>query len=576
MPDTSIYGGMIRTLSELSAQYSSMPMDAVMRAYDRAAGNPYIQNRRIKQINTLPGDYTHDQVAEAIRDPGGNELMLRQVHQGLEATAYPMTKIRKVYTDILTYRFYTAPAGVRREDAKSQAFRREAELLDKLADSIGPRETAHKIAGQAIQNGKAFYTLRYKIDKSHNQVQYAFLQQLPTDWVKIVGVNNISGYTVSFNLFYFLQPGTDWRQFGDLIKPYLSDFNAVLEPGPGVVFSEKKERWTVNLERFRHISIDRPGNPDAYVQNGRWAYWVTLPPERVWTFEIDDTNANAVSPMTGLYLSMLAISQYEQVQLELVQNPLVAVMTGEIPYQNSGLNAGVGGADQEDRYMLSMGGRVMFETLWNRLMMENNTGGIGLYLAPANNLKLHQLSEAPGATEISTNGYGYAVEKSGLSGLIPITNEPRAGTVNISVKLEAQYCQRIYQQFERMMNWLYRSLRLRYRWKFHMFGNIYEDEKMRAEMQKSMAFGLLPDLYLYNALMDRSLEDDLSMSAAVMASGVLDTRLPLITSYTAKQGEGNLPPQAPATGPLEDRGGRPSIGIEDVQADGTEDAIDAS
>lgn len=575
MPDTSIYGSMIRTLSELSTQYSGMPIDAVMRAYDRATGNPYIQNRRVKQINTLPGDYTHDQVAEAIRDPGGNELMLRQVHQGLEATAYPMTKIRKVYTDILTYRFYTAPAGVRSEDANSQEFRREAELLNKLSETIGPREMAHKIAGQAIQNGKVFYSLRYKIDKSHNQVQYAFLQQLPTDWVKIVGFNNVSGYTISFNLFYFLQPGTDWRQFGDLVKPYLSDFNSVLEPGPGIVFSEKKERWTVNLERFRNMPSDRPGSPDAYVQNGRWAYWVTLPPERVWTFEIDDTNANAVSPMTGLYLSMLAISQYEQVQLELVQNPLVAVMTGEIPYQ-TGMNAGIGGADQEDRYMLSMGGRVMFETLWNRLMMENNTGGIGLYLAPANNLKLHQLSEAPGATEISTNGYGYAVEKSGLSGLIPITNEPRAGTVNISVKLEAQYCQRIYQQFERMMNWLYRSLRLRYRWKFHMFGNIYEDEKMRTEMQKSMAYGLLPDLYLYNALMDRTLEDDLSMSAAVMASGVLNTRLPLITSYTAKQGESGLPPKTGGDGPLGDSGGRPAIEMEDVRAEGTEDAIDAS
>ena len=57
------------------------------------------------------------------------------------------------------------------------------------------------------------------VDKSHNEVCHAFMQQLPSDWVKIVGFNNKSKYTVAFNLFYFLQPGTNplqtkecWRE----------------------------------------------------------------------------------------------------------------------------------------------------------------------------------------------------------------------------------------------------------------------------------------------------------------------------------------------------------------------------
>ena len=327
-----------------------------------------------------------------------------------------------------------------------------------------------------------------------------------------------------------------------------------------MVFASQ-QKWKVDLNKFNEME-DVPGNPETYIQNGKWAYWVTLPPEKVWTFEIDDTNAVAASPMTGLYLSMLAIAQYEQVQLELVQNPLIAVMTGEIPYRNDNV------ASQDDQYRLSNGGRLLFETLWYQMMAENNTSGIGLFLAPAANLKLHQLSEAPSATEISTNGYAYAVEKSGLSGLIPITDEPRAGTVNISVKLESQYCNRIYQQFERMMEWAYSTLNLRYTWKFHMFGNIYDDEKELDRMTKSMSLGILPDLYRYNALMRRSLSDDVSMSAAVKASGVLDMRLPLVTSYTAKSGNPNLPPG-------DNPGGRPSMDIGDITAEGTEDMIDA-
>ena len=89
-------------------------------------------------------------------------------------------------------------------------------------------------------------------------------------------------------------------------------------------------------------------------------------------------------------------------------------------------------------------------------------------------------------------------------------------------------------------------------------------------MQKSMSLGILPDLYRYNALMGRSMLDDYSMSAAVKESGVLDMRLPLVTSYTAKNGESGLPPS-----PTADQGGRPKVAIEDMTSEGTEDMKDA-
>lgn len=554
------YQTLLRQINVLSAKFNEMPMDAIFRAYDRAVdNNPWIQNRRVKTVNTLPAEYGKDAIGEAIKAPGANEKMLRGTHHALESTAYPMLKIRKVYTDLMTYRHYTAPAYLwEKQQAKSPEFRREMALLEKFSESLDVGANAHKITGQAIQEGKVFYFVRYEIDKSHNSVKYAFMQKLPSDWVKIVGYNNISGYTVSFNLFYFLTPGTNWRQFGDLFLPYLDDFDAVVEPPKGAVFASK---WRVNMDKFNEKK-NLAGNPEVYVQNGQWAYWVTLPIDRIWTFEIDDTNPNVVSPFTGLYLSMTSIAQYEQVQLELVQNPLIAVMTGEIPYRSD-----TAGGSKDDCYKLSQGGRILFETLWYNMLSQNNTSGIGLFLAPAENLKLHQLSEAPSATQISTNGYGYAIEKSGLSGLIPINDNPRAGTVNISVQMEARYCQRIYQQFERMMNYLYGEMNLKYSWKFHMFGDIYSDEKMRAEMHKSMSLGILPDLYLYNALMGRSMLDDISMSTAVESSGILDMRLPLVTSYTAKNG-GPLPPTA-------DEGGRPTIDIGDVTSEGTEDLKDA-
>lgn len=564
----TVYEKVLARFNEITNQYSQLPMGWIMQAYDRASNNPWIQNRRVKQISSLPAEYSKDDVADAIRSPGEHELMLRQTHHALEATAYPMLKIRKVYTDIMTYRYYTSPHYITETDAKDPMFQREMQLLDKFNQEMDPKATAHKMAGQALQEGKAFYAIRYSVDKAHNKVNYVFPQQLPSNWVKIIGFNNISGYTVSFNMFYFLQPGTDWRQYGDLLEPYIGDFKNVVEKVPSKVVYASHGSYRINLERFNKLKKNAQGglagNPDPYMQNGRWAYWVTLPVDRVFVFEIDDTNPFACSPMTGLYLSMQAIAQYEQVQLELVQNPLVSVMTGEIPYSNDNTS------QQKDLYKLSNGGRELFEYLWYQMLAQNNTSGIGLYLAPAANLKLHQLTEAPSATEISTNGYAYTVEKSGLAGLIPISDNPRAGTVNISIQIEARYCLRIYQQFEKMMNYLYSRLNLKYEWRFHMFGDIYNDEKMRAEMQKSMTLGLLPDLYVYNALMDRSLLDDMSMSAAVKASGILDKRMPLISSYTAKNGNPKLPPS-----PADDKGGRAQVDVSDMTSEGTEDFKDA-
>lgn len=549
----------------LQEKFEKLPIDAIMRAYGRAIdNNPFIQNKRVKSVSTLPMEYGKNAIAAAIKNPGANEQMLRGVHHALEATAYPMLKIRKVYTDLMTYHYYTAPRYLSNpSDASRDDFKREAILLDKFSEQLRPKQNAHKIAGQAVQEGKVFYALRYSVDKAHNSVNYAFMQQLPSNWTKIIGFNNISKYTVSFNMFYFLTPGTDWRQFGDLFLPYLQDFDEVLEkPSKRFVFASNK--WRVNTEKLK-AKIKQNGtllgNPDVYMQNGEWAYWVTLPIEKVWTFEIDDTNSVAASTMTGLYLSMDAIAQYEQVQLELVQNPLIAVMTGEIPYKSDTATTA------DDSYKLSEGGRILYEALWYNMMAQNNTSGIGFFLAPAANMKLHQLSEAPSATEISTNGYGYAVEKAGLAGLIPINDNPRAGTVNISIQMEAKYCQCIYDQFMNMMNQVYSELRLKYHWKFCMFGDLYTDEKMRSSMTQSMSLGILPDLYLYNALMGRSLSDDISMSAAVNESGILDMRLPLVTSYTAKN-QSPLPPTGSDNG-------RPEIDIQNVTSEGTEDTKDA-
>lgn len=552
---------------KMAAENQGIPMSSITSAFAGinsgryGLANPYIQNRRVKQISSLPADFTKDQVAEMLTKPYDSEQPLRQVAHILEYTAYPLFHIRKVYQEMLTYHSYVMPKLTDSADTKKDEFMREWKLLEKLREEFKPKEAAHQIVGQVGVEGKVFYYPRYSVDKSHNKVNYAFMQQLPSDWTKITGYNNISKYTVAFNMMYFLQPGCVPEQYGDLFTPYLYDFSSVVQKpkgtGTSLIFAQKTR---VDMQQFQRIQArgDMAGTPDVYYQNGRWYYWVYLPADAVFTFEADDVSRTAISPFAGLFLNMIQLAQMEQIQLELIQNPLVSLLHGEIPYRDDK------NATAEDQYKLSNAGRLLFEAIWYDMLQINNTSGIGLYAAPFANMKLESLSEAPSAMDIVKQGYSDTMSQAGMGAIIPLGDDPKAGTAQISLQIESKFMQTVYRDYERMMNAIIKKLGPRYDWKFVMFGDLSEDEKMLERCMKGMEHGILPDTIVYNALLDRSMLDDICLSDAVYNSGILDKRIPLITSYNASQDKSNLPPQSP---------GRPK-GDGSVTTDGSETMID--
>lgn len=573
------YADVFKKFQTLSERYGNLSMDGLISAFSSVTGtryewnNPYIQNRRVKQIASLPVDYSKDKVAEMLIAPDNSEQPLRSVEHALEVTAYPLFHLRKVYQDILTYHSYTAPEFATDGESKDKEFWREWKLVEKFRKALFPMAEAHRIVGQCCQEGKVFYYPRYRVDKPHNKVDFAFMQQLPSDWTKIVGFNNKSKYTLAFNLFYFMQPGTDWRQFGELFEPYVRDFFSVLPPPKGV---GKRVVYASNvspdLTKFKAMEETRelPGNPDVYYQNGLWFYWVTLPVDKVFTFEIDDVATNVFSPFSGLFLNMIQLSQYEQVQLELIQNPLIACLVGEIPYREDKT------ADTSDPYKLSPTGRKYFETLWYQMLAANNTSGIGFFLAPAENMELHQLAESPSAMDISSNGYSYTMAKAGIAGIIPTTGDPKAGLAQISLQIECRFAQTVYRCFERMMETVLEKLNLKYDWRFRMFGDIATDKQTLDNAKSEMTLGLSQAVLVYNALYDRSIFDDISVSSAIMDSGIMELRKPLMTSYSGFSADNNKnPSDSSAPGVVKKElnpGGRPES--KEITSEGNEKDVD--
>ena len=520
------YNDLFSRASGIAKRFEKMDPNAVYSAMQLAAmdQNPYAHNERVKKISSLPVDYDKDKISEFLKNPDQNEMPLRQTEHALEVSAYPLLKLRKTYQDILTCHNYVYPADYE-TDTNDASFMREWRLCEKLRRALNTDMNAHMIAGQVVADGKAFYYPRYKADKSHNRVEYAAMQQLPTDWCKIVGFNSISKYTVAFDMMYFMQPATDWRQFGDLFEPYIDVFTGAVKPSDKPRSKGKKGQTTLFMSRKEAEALrTNAGSPMVEMVNGRWFYWVTLPPEKVWTFECDDVSRNVFSPFTGLFLSMEQVSQYEAVQLALVQNPLISVVLGEIPYAENTV------AEQHDPYKLSPTGRTYFETLWYQMLAANNTSGVGIYAAPFQNMKLEQLAEAPSATEVSTNGYKYAMLKAG-NGLIPMSEEPRVGSISAAQLLEGQFAAGVYRTFERMMDWILSDLGLTWEWRFRMFGNVYTDKDDLKEARDQLSMGYLPAWFRYNALLGQSVLDDISMSRMLDKIGINDLRKPIVSGY---------------------------------------------
>ena len=220
----SSYSAVIERLNNIMGSFSGLPMDSVYNAFGRALGywanQPQIQNRRIKALNPLPCDFTKEELNQFLVNPQNSELPLQQVGEGLKWSNYSWFKIIKSYADMLQFHALVIPQHATAEEIQSDSFKREARLVHKFIKSLMPKQAGRKAVNQAGSQGKVFKLPRYSVDKSHNKVNYFFLQDLPKQWCTLIGQNNISDWTVSFNLMYFMQPGTDYRQFGDLFEPY--------------------------------------------------------------------------------------------------------------------------------------------------------------------------------------------------------------------------------------------------------------------------------------------------------------------------------------------------------------------
>jgi len=556
--NSEAYEELAKGVQRLNGQYGFLGADAIFSAFQAAGGRnllyswPQIQNRRVKSLNTREGAFSKDEISDMVQTPGDHERELRAVSASPASSAMTYSVILQTWQDMMAYCWYVYPTETL-SDPGFETTKREYMLANKIAKAMNVSAMARQINGQCVEYGKVFYTYRIKADKSHNKVDYAYMQQLPEDWCTIVGYNNGPGkYTVAFNMMYFMQPGTDPRQFGDLFLEYWPAFEDVVEVRESrgkYVYSSAETKYGINADKFiANETAKTPGNPE-WEQIGPTAYyWVTLPADKVMVFERNDRTADVVPETSGMLASMTQIPAFEAAQLEIVLSPLVSVLTGEIETYDT---RGVPGADP---MAVGPNTRELFETYWYDMLNRNNTSGVGLFAAPFKNMRLQSISDSVSNTNIVKSSLADQVQKAGMSALIPTSDDPKVGVAELSAKIQARAAMPIYWAFERMMNSIFEKMNFKSTLEFHMFGDVFSWEREKEEARKDMTLGLLQATLKYNAMNGHTIMDDLAISEFIAKTDIMNKRLPLVTSYTARQHQSNLPPQPP-DGPIDTSSG---------------------
>ena len=551
------------TMADVKAQwdrlFKSGNKDATaaerMRALGYAYNNsPYIQNQRVKRVSTQPFSSDRSSIEKALADVENSELILRQTAASLY-TNYALLKLNAMYADILTYRNYYYPKYVTKSDIDSKEYKEERELISRWIDRLQPKRTFQEIVEKCQWEGKAAYYMRDSIAEDNKNFDYVYLQQLPSDYIKIVGWNNASHFTIMFNFTYFWRAGTSPEQFPPIFKRYYEELNRMIPEG---------QRTRPNPNAMpENLSSD----VEMYYLDNKWYYWHTLPMDECFTFSQSESNPYQIPNTAGLFLQAKDLQDYTYLQQELLQLPLNGVVMATMPYVKD-----KNGTTATDGYAIGTDAFDFFTNMFN----EAAPRGVQLFLSPATNHQFFKFdADVVNNSAIVTNALQQFNSIAGVGGLNSTTDKPNMAQVKTQQVLESAYAERFYKQFENCVNtWWKNKLNLKYEWHFKIKGNEFKDSQTLETVKTLVSLGqnyLMPELLSY---FDLRLDDAQSLQQSVIGSELYNNFQVVQSAYNqSSQVRVNTDTIDEMKQISETNVGRPNANENDIESDGTATSI---
>lgn len=519
--------------------------------------SPYIQNQRVKKVQSQPFTENREAIEKSLADIPNSEQSLRQVGASLYSN-YPLLKLNTMYSNILSYRYYFNSKYASPKDMSTKEYKTERRLISNWLDKFQPKRTFQKIVESVQWEGKVAYYMRDSLNEKTKTFDYAYLQQLPSDYIKIVGWNTDSEFTIMFDFTYFWTPGTSPKQFPPIFEKYYEELNLVVPE------SQRKKRPNPNA--MANLKLDP--STEFYYKDNKWFYWRTLPMDECFVFSQTESNAYQVPNTAGLFLQAKDLQDYQYLQQELIQLPLSGVICSTLPMAKDS-----NGTIATDNYGIGTEAFTFFTDMFNSAAPK----GVQMFMSPATNPQFFKFDgDIVNNSQVVTNALQQFNAVAGVGGLNSTTDKPNIMQVKTQQTLEAAYSARMYEQFQNFVNvWWNKKLNLNYIWRFHIKGDKFSDTVEYSNVKELVSLGqnyMMPELLSFYGLdIDdaRALQEDVKNSELYANLQVVQsaynqskqTRVDIDTVDEYKTiAEGF-------------KTGRPAASIENVESDGTANSI---
>lgn len=474
--------------------------------------NPFLQNDRLKMLNTRPGTMSREELTNALKAPGDSEIGLRAEAWSMSSTQYLYYKILRMAADVPMFKYYLVPELLEKAEYKKDDFKNDDKLVNEWIEQFDIKNTLKKTALEVKREGKATYLLRNSISGTdkNKTVNYAKWQKLPSEYVKLVKIGE-HGYIASFNFMLFLNPAFSVCQYPEFIQDIWNDLvnsGAVSVAGCGsgylpcgmYSFADGREvRPGINVEKLLNYSYDYYGANGKETLRGNleivnkslaersYFFWVQMPQDLCYTFCSDSSNPWVVPDTAGLLLSLDELADYDTLQGLVESTPLTALLTAEaetIPNPNPG----------QDQSVLNPETIAAIEEHFNSSTSTN----LEALFAPLKNFKLLSLPSQPNSSEISANATKNVLTRAGLGGLITTTDKPSVSQVKTAQLLAESEANFVTLQFESVLNMIINKIiGTKYHWGLHIWGGIFtfnDEIKRDKELFVAGATFVLPKL----------------------------------------------------------------------------------
>lgn len=474
--------------------------------------NPFLQNDRLKMLNTRPGTMSREDLTSALKSPGESELGLRAEAWSMSSTQYLYYKILRMSADIPMFNYYIVPELLEKSDYKKDEFINDDKFVNDWLEQFDIKNTLKKTALEVKREGKATYLLRNSIsgEGKNKNVNFAKWQKLPSEYVKLVKIGE-HGYIASFNFMLFLNPAFSVCQYPEFIQEIWNDLvecgavslggcgNGYLPYGHYSFANGKEVTPGINVNKLLNYSYEYRGKTGKEILRGNleivnrslsertYFFWVQMPQDLCYTFCSDTSNPWVVPDTSGLLLSLDELADYDTLQGLVESTPLTALLTAEaetIPNPNPG----------QDQSVLNPETIAGIEEHFN---LSTSTNLEALF-APLKNFQLLSLPSQPNSSEISANATKNVLTRAGLGGLIVTTDKPSVKQVTTAQYLAEAEAHFVTLQFESVLNMIIQKIiGARYKWKIHIWGGIFtfsDEVKRDKELLASGVTFVLPKL----------------------------------------------------------------------------------